>query len=411
MNKNNLNFIIVGASIAGCSAAIMLKKNGALVTIIERSESIDSYKKLCTHFIQPISTSILQEIGLLDFVKENGLKSKAKFYTPAGVIESSGPYSDKETSTESYAYNIERSVLDPELRKILLEHDIELKMNASFKEVTIAEDHCIVTIDDNGKNTKLECDVLIAADGRTSSVSKFCNFQQQEFQNDRLTIFAYFEGYPFGELETHQSHFVIDGNDMGFIYPLKKGKVLLSWYYDNKSENKPSNQEDRIKFILEKMSNAFPDFSFDSLKCISNVYGYNHFPNQLRNPISKNIALIGDACASVDPLSGVGCSMALKSASLLTEAYISFKQDGVSFLDEYLKKYQEEIMPHLNGIIADSRINYNQTKESIQKKYLPIIRDKSLRDDYLNLTGRLIYPKDFQKRYLFSSIKQSKTHI
>jgi 2-polyprenyl-6-methoxyphenol hydroxylase-like FAD-dependent oxidoreductase len=195
---------------------------------VEKSESIDAYKKLCTHFIQPISTPILQELGLFDFVQAHGLKSKAKFYTLAGEIESSGPYSDKENSIDYYAYNIERSVLDPEIRKIVLEHGIDLKMNASFKEVVISDNRCTVTIEDNGKTSKLECDVLIAADGRTSSVSKFCNFQQQEFPNDRLTLFAYFDGYPFGESQIHQSHFVIDENDMGFIYPLKGEKVLLS---------------------------------------------------------------------------------------------------------------------------------------------------------------------------------------
>ena len=407
----DLNFIIVGASIAGCSAAIMLKKSGASVTLIERSESLDSYKKLCTHFIQPIASPILQEMGFLNFIKQNGLQSKAKFYTPAGIIESLGPYKQQENSEGIYAYNIERSVLDPALKKLVLENDIDLKLGANFKEVRFIDNKCEVYIEENGKNVELICDILIAADGRTSNVAQFCNLGTQEFQNDRLTLFAYFDGYPFSDVESHQSHFVIDENDMGFIYPLPNNKVLLSWYYDKNVQIKLSNKDERINFLLDKMTKAFPDFQFDSLKCISNVYGYNHFPNQTRNQIFKNIAFIGDACASMDPMSGVGCSLAIKSAYLLKEAYVKFKLDGVPLLEEYEQRYCEEIIPHLKGIIADSKINYNQDKNSVIKKYLPIVKDESLSNDYINLTGRLIYPKDFQLKYLKNSVKFKKNKI
>ena len=45
---------IVGASIAGCAAAIFFGRAGARVARIERDRDPSGYKKLCTHFIQAI---------------------------------------------------------------------------------------------------------------------------------------------------------------------------------------------------------------------------------------------------------------------------------------------------------------------------------------------------------------------
>jgi 2-polyprenyl-6-methoxyphenol hydroxylase-like FAD-dependent oxidoreductase len=47
---------IVGASIAGCTAAILFARNGARVALIEREGDPAAYKKICTHFIQPGAT-------------------------------------------------------------------------------------------------------------------------------------------------------------------------------------------------------------------------------------------------------------------------------------------------------------------------------------------------------------------
>jgi flavin-dependent dehydrogenase len=47
---------IVGASIAGCTTAILFARNGARVALIEREGDPAAYKKICTHYIQPSAT-------------------------------------------------------------------------------------------------------------------------------------------------------------------------------------------------------------------------------------------------------------------------------------------------------------------------------------------------------------------
>ena len=44
--------LIVGASIAGCTAATLFARHGLSVGLVERQTQTDAYKKVCTHFIQ-----------------------------------------------------------------------------------------------------------------------------------------------------------------------------------------------------------------------------------------------------------------------------------------------------------------------------------------------------------------------
>ena len=59
---------IVGASIAGCAAAIFFGRAGARVALIERDRDPSGYKKLCTHFIQASATPTLDRLGVAKLI-------------------------------------------------------------------------------------------------------------------------------------------------------------------------------------------------------------------------------------------------------------------------------------------------------------------------------------------------------
>ncbi len=54
--------IVVGGSIAGCTVATFLGRQGARVALLERSPKEDAYKVICTHAILPCAT--LSRFGL-----------------------------------------------------------------------------------------------------------------------------------------------------------------------------------------------------------------------------------------------------------------------------------------------------------------------------------------------------------
>ena len=53
MTGKTYDVAVVGASIAGCTAATLLAREGVSVALIERHSDPNAYKALCTHFILP----------------------------------------------------------------------------------------------------------------------------------------------------------------------------------------------------------------------------------------------------------------------------------------------------------------------------------------------------------------------
>src|SRR3984893_2847679 len=71
-NNPEYDVAIVGASIAGCTAAILFARNGARVALIERDPDPAAYKKICTHLIQPSATPTVERLGLADAIEAAG---------------------------------------------------------------------------------------------------------------------------------------------------------------------------------------------------------------------------------------------------------------------------------------------------------------------------------------------------
>ena len=67
MKENNtaeFDVVIVGASISGCAAATTFARDGFKVALVEARRELDSYKKICTHYLLPCSRPALQRLGV-----------------------------------------------------------------------------------------------------------------------------------------------------------------------------------------------------------------------------------------------------------------------------------------------------------------------------------------------------------
>jgi 2-polyprenyl-6-methoxyphenol hydroxylase-like FAD-dependent oxidoreductase len=65
---------IVGASLAGCTTAIMLAKAGARVALIEQRPDANAFKRVCSHYIQASAVGTLERAGLLEPREEAGAR-------------------------------------------------------------------------------------------------------------------------------------------------------------------------------------------------------------------------------------------------------------------------------------------------------------------------------------------------
>src|SRR5262245_2798635 len=91
---------IVGASLAGCSAARLFAQRGLRVALVEQHGAIDWHKRLCTHYIQACAVPAIQRLGLAPHVERaGGVRSRMEIWTRYGWIRHAA-----QTSRETYGY-------------------------------------------------------------------------------------------------------------------------------------------------------------------------------------------------------------------------------------------------------------------------------------------------------------------
>ncbi|MGP2502512.1 NAD(P)/FAD-dependent oxidoreductase [Pantoea ananatis] len=396
--------VIVGGSVSGAACSILLRKQGLSVRVIEKMPLASSYKKLCTHFIQPSAVPVFSKLGMKYLAdRDYSVRTRATFITPAGIIDPDGFYGD---DSEQCALNLERSILDPALRKEAIESGVEFGFS---EQVTSLERSLMgwkLTVQKNGELYNVEGRFLIAADGRMSSLAGQLDNPVQSYENQRATYFAYCSG--IDAPENNRSLFAHHENGMAFLYPLVNGRTLLSAYINKETARQWQDQDLKISLVAFFSSiSAMP--AMDNVIFETPVRGYQDYPNLTRQPVYQDVAFIGDATLSLDPMSGVGCSFALQTAAMLAQAIEVTMQQGVINTKMALLNYQlqfNEYFPfHARGIIADALIAKD---EQVQKStFRVIINDPELQRLYRDLTGRLILPSFFQHKFLISKIRQS----
>src|SRR3954462_10819126 len=108
---------VVGASVAGCTAATLLGREGARVALIEKRSGEGFYKTMCTHYIQPSAVPTFERLGLVEKIEAaGGIRNGLESWTRNGGWVR--PPVSADYAHEPYGYDIRREKLDPMMREL-----------------------------------------------------------------------------------------------------------------------------------------------------------------------------------------------------------------------------------------------------------------------------------------------------
>src|SRR4051795_2665915 len=135
MNSTEHDAIVVGASLAGCTTAIFLAREGARVLLVDRRPDPDAFKRVCGHFIQASAVGTLRRTGLLDAMEAAGaVRSHTRIRTRYGWV--TAPH---ETTLER-SVNLRREKLDPLVRRMAADTPgVELLLGRAARELVEEE--------------------------------------------------------------------------------------------------------------------------------------------------------------------------------------------------------------------------------------------------------------------------------
>lgn len=344
--------VINGASVAGCTAAILYARRGARVALLERRSSMTAHKVLCTHYIQASAYPVMAELGLADALDGIGaIRNSADYWTKWGWIR---PEAESGPGVLPHGYSVRRQSLDPLLRKMAADTEgVDLRLGHTVNEPLM----------ENGRMTgvagtsadgpfALRAPLVVGADGKDSTVARLAGAASETAENNRFSYFAYFRGLRHPEGRTSARVYYLDP-DNAYVMPNEDGVTVVAAVLS----------KTRLDDFREDIEGAYLDFvrslpegpDIDKAERISKVIGTVNYPLIARQPSGPGFALIGDAALTSDPLSAVGCAWAMQSASWLVETTAPALTgddplDGA--LADYAKRHATETGAHQH-LIAD----------------------------------------------------------
>jgi menaquinone-9 beta-reductase len=344
--------VVVGGSIAGCTVATFLGRQGARVALLERSPKEDAYKVICTHAIQASGTDTLRRLGLVDSIETaGGLRNHADLWTRRGWVRPRPPTGVEELP---YGYNIRRERFDPMIRSLAVRTDgVDYLPGATVTE--LIRDHAGrprgVRATVGGEDREVGAHVVIGADGRDSKVAELAGLPAKVKPNARFIYFAHYKDLtvPTGKPVT--------------IWVLEPGGAAAFVNEDGITVMGCAPNNDQLPEFREDLEGAFvryladlpngPDLS--SGQRVSKIMGRLDMSNIARRVSGPGVALVGDAAQATDPLWGVGCGWALQTgewlANELAEA-LGSNRDIDRALTRYRRQHRRALAAH-HWLICD----------------------------------------------------------
>jgi 2-polyprenyl-6-methoxyphenol hydroxylase-like FAD-dependent oxidoreductase len=346
-SSGDYDVVVVGASIAGCTAATFLGRQGARVALVESHGDPQFFKRMCTHAFHASAWGTFERLGILEAVENAGARRGGlNMWSRYGWISPSRAYADLH-DPDAHNLNIRRETLDPMMRELAAGTDgVELTMGSTVTSLLREGRQVtgVVTRERDGSERELRAKLVVGADGRDSSVARLAGQKTKVKPNNRFCFMAYYRDTPLVTGPSSQTWF---GNpDMTYAFPTDDGLTLLVCvpHKDRLAEFK-ADPEAAMARAYARLPEA-P--RVDPAKRVGKVLGKLDAPNEIRDPVGRGVALIGDAAVSADPVWGVGCGWAMQSGEWLAEEAGPALRDGDA-LDRALARYARRHRRAVNG--------------------------------------------------------------
>ena len=340
-SRSDYDVVVVGASLAGCTTAILLGRAGARVALVEKQPGIDAFKRTCSHAIQSPAIPTLERLGLLDSIIAAGaVRGRFRARTRWGWIV---PPSESAVP----GVNLRRELLDPMVRRAAAATagvDLMLARTA-VRIVRKGRAAAGVLVRDRDlRETALRAPLVVAADGRDSRVAELAGVVTRTRPHGRFAYGAYFEDAP--PVGAPDFTFWLMDPQCAGVLPTDDGLVLYAAMptKDRLPEFRADPEAAMVAFFA-----GLPDPPpIRAGRRVGPIFGKLDLTNRIRGPVAPGLAFVGDAALATDPLFGVGCGWALQSGEWLADS-VTPALGGAEPLRAGLYRYRRRHRRELRG--------------------------------------------------------------
>jgi flavin-dependent dehydrogenase len=345
--RTGFDVVIVGASIAGCSAARLYAVAGARVALIERRPDPHAYRVVCTHQILSSAVPTIERLGLASLIEARGaVRTHAEAWSPYGG------WMHFPTDVP-YGYGVTRCTLDPILRQLAADTPgVEFLPGWTVVGLlTVDERPTGVRVEaPNHEIRTIRASVVVGADGRGSTIARLARVPGRIRPHNRFYYFAYWRG--LRPVTTRARLWFLDPDGAAAFPNEDDLTVVVAAPHRSRLGEFRADPEAAYR----RMVDALPDGpELAGAERASKLIGKLEIPNVMRPAARPGVAFVGDAALATDPSFGVGCGWAFQSAEWLADHTCTALLDGGD-LDRALARYRRAFRRRLgleHWLIAD----------------------------------------------------------
>jgi len=299
--------VIVGAGPAGALAAAILARRGLTVRLFDRARF--PRHKLCGDTLNPGALGVLRRHLSIDTLIAQSAPIHGMLLTGPGGTRVRGEYGGGIAGR-----SITRLVFDQWLVNQAIEAGAHFEDGVAIRDVAISDGRVagVVTSGHDGRLLTHAAKMVIAADGRRSTIAIGRRLSEQPRRLRRWAIGGYFTNVndmtPLGEMHVRRGHYI-------GVAPLPGGVTNACLVVPHKGGDDPiSRPEEALHQVLH--SDPQLKSRFENARPIE--------PPVMLGPMAVNamaagepgLLLAGDAAGFIDPMTGDGMRFAFVGAEL-----------------------------------------------------------------------------------------------
>ncbi|HYO45915.1 MAG TPA: NAD(P)/FAD-dependent oxidoreductase [Gemmatimonadota bacterium] len=299
--------VVVGGGPAGASAAIRLAREGICVCVVDRSRFPRA--KPCGEFLSPGATPILEELGVREAVEAAGARQldRVRIVAHGAAVELDFP---DDEGAPPWGFSLSRLALDAILLDAARAAGAQVLEESRVDEVRFEPERVVVAARSaDGEPLAIEARLVIGAGGRNCPVARALGLQRRDARA-RFDLLAHWSGRP-GDAGGNDPvcELRVSGGRYVAVAPIEKGRWNVNCVVSRsalRAEPDPGALYRRVVGAGTSPA-AGPD---------EDVVTSDVTPLRARRATSDRALLIGDAALFLDPFTGQGIFLALRSAAM-----------------------------------------------------------------------------------------------
>ncbi|MEO2088243.1 MAG: NAD(P)/FAD-dependent oxidoreductase [Gemmataceae bacterium] len=325
MTETTTDVIVIGGGPSGSAVSTLLAQRGHKVELFER----DHFPRFhIGESLIPYTYHVIHRLGLLDTMKQSGFTKKysVQFINENGKLSEPFYFDQHDEHERSQTWQVRRSEFDHLLMTNAKKHGVNVHEGARVLEVLFEGDKAVgVRVKpEDGPERVVKAKVVVDASGQSSLLIDRLNLREWDPYLKKAAVWTYWKGAYRDEGKNGGATLVMStaGRKGWFWYiPLHDDILSVGVVADYNylfNGDRPKDLEklyfeevDRCPGLQPRLANATRCDIFRAQK----EYSY-----RAKQVAGNGWCLVGDAFGFLDPLYSSGVLLALKSASMASDA-------------------------------------------------------------------------------------------